>query len=381
MLKNVIFLVLLVQGVWSEGLVFVTYGAKPQSELIIRYLDRFNEGCIHLIDDKGVHITPSENISFGKKTILHQVLVSGLKPGQKIFFRVGSSLERYSASSLKQGDLSFCVAGDLYRKLKFYRLGLKAIASEDPDFVIFGGDLAYTTHGPLHLGWGELKQNRYQTFIKELNQELRKKDGSLIPFITVIGNHDYQKGVDDLAYTLFFPPFAKTYFHYDLGDKLDLITLDTGHRAPIKGLQLSFLDQTLKGSQKAFKLAAYHIGAYPSVYPYEHPSAKQVREAFCPVFDLYKLDLAFEHHSHAFKITHPLKNERIDPEGTIYCGDGCLGVKPRKVKNMSAFYMKESSSQRHYYKVVLQGETLSVHPKNLQSEPLCPPVCLEQRKI
>ena len=44
------------------------------------------------------------------------------------------------------------------------------------------------------------------------------------------------------------------------------------------------------------------------------------------MFDNYGIIAAFENHVHQYKRTFPLKNDSIDPKGTVYFGDGSLGV-------------------------------------------------------
>jgi acid phosphatase type 7 len=370
-MKNLLFLLALIVKAQAVDTIYATYGSKPQSEVIIRYIDDKKQGYLFLKKEGELQEVKGDSLPFGKSHYIHRWQMGSLSPGQKVTFFAGATKEEYSVSTLKEGDVEFVVAGDLYRSIKPFREGIMAMASEDPDFVIFGGDLAYTSHGPLHFPSGEFIIKRYKTFFQTLASNLKKKNGELIPIITAVGNHDYKKGSNEYVIDLFFPPYSKTYFHYDLGEALDVFILDTGHVAPMSGLQLGFLKQGLSSSKKAFKIAVYHIGAYPSVYSYESNSAKSVREAFCPIFDDYQVQLAFEHHSHAFKVTHPIKNNVINEEGTIYLGDGCVGVKPRNPKNKKAWYMQDAQAERHYFKVSLT-DTLKVEAKNLKSEPIHP---------
>jgi hypothetical protein len=375
-----VFLTLLVIHIQGNDTLFVTYGSKPCSEIIIRYIDKTQKGFIKKEKGGALEVLETENIPLVSKWVMHRLVIQGLAPGEEVQFYCPGDLTLYKARSLKEGDFSFCVAGDLYRELKPFRQGITSIGEESPDFVIFGGDLAYVVHGPLHIPTKDFSLKRYLTYLKVLHQYLKDSEGRLIPIITVMGNHDTLKDKEDLAFQLFFPPYAKSYFAYDLGSELDLVILDTGHMAPMTGLQSSFLKQTLKSSVKPYKIAAYHIGAYPSVYSYESPSAQRVRDAFCPLFDEYRVNLAFEHHSHAFKITHPLKHNQVVEEGTIYLGDGCLGVKPRKPKNKGAFYIEAAGAIRHYYLVKLTNKVISVFPKDLSKQMIHPVLEINAQK-
>lgn len=371
-MKQCLFFIILLVGLKAE-LVYVLYGERPQNEIIIRYIDDKKEGFVTLIGDQDSQVMITENHSVGKKKTLHTAFITGLNPSQRLQFKVSSSSETYSVSTLKEKDFTFCVCGDLYRDLKPFKEGIKSLALENPDFVVFGGDLAYSIHGPMHFPSKDFHIKRYLTFLGVIDETLKKSNGELIPLIVAIGNHDYKKGVDELGYTLFFPKGGKTYFKVDLGDLLDLWILDTGHVFPIEGEQTEFLKTSLEGSFKPFKLAAYHFGAYPSVYSYMSSSALHTRDAFCPLFDAYNLKAAFEHHSHAFKITYPLKNNKVDEQGTVYFGDGCFGVKPRGIKNKKAWYLKEAQAVRHYYHVII-SDHITVDAKNLESKRLGEPL-------
>jgi hypothetical protein len=55
-----------------------------------------------------------------------------------------------------------------------------------------------------------------------------------------------------------------------------------------------------------------------------------IREHWCPLFDEYGVQLAFEHHDHAYKRTYPIRKGTVDPRGVVYLGDGAWGVTVRK---------------------------------------------------
>jgi acid phosphatase type 7 len=381
MIRIIALILVMTFSLAGDVIVYVTYGLKAQHELMIRYIDTHKDGFVKLKQKANFTVLSTETIPLGMNYFLHYATISNLSSGQEVEFTCGTGLKLYKAKTLDNGPISFCVAGDLYREIKPFKQGIKALAKEEPDFVVFGGDIAYSSHGPSHIPDKNYPLKRYLTFFEVIQDFLKKTDGSLIPIVAVIGNHDYRKGKDEYAYKFFFPAHAKSYLSYDLGPELDLVVLDSGHMAPVAGLQQNFLRQALKQSAKTFKIAAYHIGAYPSVYDYNSPSSKNVRDHFCPIFDEYKVNLAFEHHSHAFKVTHPLKADQINEDGTIYLGDGCFGVKPREPKNKDAFYIEDAQPLRHYYKVEINEGILKVYPKNLSSELIHPEIKLESQKL
>ena len=67
--------------------------------------------------------------------------------------------------------------------------------------------------------------------------------------------------------------------------------------------------------------------------------------------DEYKIRVSFEHHDHTFKRTKPLRGNAVDPEGTVYLGDGCFGVPPREIDNADAWYLEKASGTGHFWVV------------------------------
>ncbi|MBS0603792.1 MAG: metallophosphoesterase family protein [Verrucomicrobia bacterium] len=277
--------------------------------------------------------------------LVHTVELDELVPNGEYQFRLGGRKGEYRFRTLPD-DLSrpvkFVIGGDAYFYLATMRKMNAQIASCDPDFVVVGGDIAYTNGRRAVFkgkGW-ELK--RWRTFLKEWKSQMVTSDGRLIPIMPVLGNHDIK------ATTL--KPMSHHFYFYDLfameekgmpyrvldaGNYLSLFLLDTGHSYNIGGQQTDWLKKTLSSRENvAYKMAAYHIAGYPSVYPFKGSGPKRIRAEWSPLFERYHLNVAFEHHNHAYKRTHPMKASKIDPDGVIYMGDGSWGVTPRKPKHL-----------------------------------------------
>jgi hypothetical protein len=292
-------------------------------------------------------------------------------PGKKGQFRF-----RTLPSSLTR-PIKFVVGGDAYFYLSTLRKMNQQIASHDPDFVVVGGDIAYT-HGSRHKpflmkrrGW-ELK--RWRTFFQEWKSQMITSDGRMIPIMPVLGNHDIKptalngKSKDFLFYELFaFPEKGVPYRVLDAGDYLSLFLLDSGHSYHIGGVQTQWLKKSLSNRERvAYKMAAYHIAGYPSVYPYQSSSAKEIRAQWSPLFERYRLNVAFEHHNHAYKRTHPMKEGRIDPDGVTYMGDGSWGVTPRKPKKL--WYLSTALQSNAVCLVTLAPEKGDIEAFDLKGE-------------
>lgn len=228
--------------------------------------------------------------------------------------------------------LVFAVGGDAYYYLDLMRKMALQIAARSPDFVVVGGDIAYTHGNKQLLKQRDWQEKRWITFFNTWSEIMKTSDGRLIPIVGVLGNHDVERiGLEEEEIIYKFLPQIKFFKVIDVGS-LSLFLLDTGHRYQVKAQQ-KWLEKELEKREKtAYKMAVYHVSGYPSVYSEEEKTSKRVREYWHPHFDRYHLQVAFENHNHAYKRTYPLKNGKYDPEGVIYMGDGSWGVWTRTPK-------------------------------------------------
>ncbi len=309
---------------------------------------------------------------------VHTVELDALEPDTEYLFclkgKEGEFRFRTLPTSLSR-PMKFVIGGDAYRYLSTFRKMNAQIASQDPDFVVVGGDIAYTngcTIGFLQgKGW---QMQRWRTFLKEWKSQMTTADGRMIPMMVVLGNHDIRgsalkpKSVDILFYELFaLQEKGVSYRAFNVGDYLSLFLLDTGHSYQIEGQQTQWLEKALSRRENAsYKMAVYHIAAYPSVYPYEGETPTTIRSAWSPLFERYHLQVAFEHHNHAYKRTYPLKAEKIDPDGVIYMGDGSWGVTPRNPKKL--WYLHKTAKTNAVCLVTLHSDRSTVDALNIKGE-------------
>lgn len=249
-----------------------------------------------------------------------------------------------SEPAFKKDSLRFIVAGDCYgSSYATFESACHRMALEKADFIILGGDLAYTAGLVKPVIYFMPAFIRWNLFFKALPPG--------VPLLIAPGNHDV-KGKRGSFYT-YFPQLKPTYQHLTWPSLLDLLLLDTNHGYPMKGEQTTFVENHLKSSQSPWKLAVYHVPAYPARHPAD-PISEEVRALFVPLFDTYHLDVAFENHAHCYKKTYPLKGGMINPHGTYYLGDGCLGVIPHKAKPLA--YIEESGAFNFFYVVTLDAK-------------------------
>lgn len=269
------------------------------------------------------------------RVCVHTVELIDLAPGAEYEFCIQGEPFRFrTLPETLSRPVRFIIGGDALFDRKIFQKMNVQIAAQNPDFIVVGGDIAYTCGVP---GWIQNLQSatrRWHIFFTEWKNRMVTTDGRLIPIVPVVGNHDVRLTArGSYFYTLFSLPEAIAFRVLDSGDYLSLFLLDTGHSCTVQGMQADWLKKQLSQREdRPYKMAAYHVSAYPSVYPFEARTSQAVRAMWSPLFERYHVPLVFEHHNHAYKRTFPLKGGRIDPEGVVYMGDGSWGVHARVAK-------------------------------------------------
>ncbi len=284
--------------------------------------------------------------------------LTGLAPDTDYRFRVGldSAEQRFRTMPAKATNTIHFVSGGDSGVNKHAVANNHIAASQSPQFVVVGGDLAYEN--------GRDAATFYQ-YIKNYARDLKDDKGRLIPMLALIGNHEVNGGYGKTRkeapffYSLFDGLFDHAgYAKLDFGDYLSLVFLDTGHTTPIKGAQTDWLAGTLKEREEIPTLFVFnHVPAYPSFRPFAFDGAEDAgvgadqRKNWCPLFERYNVDAVFEHHDHTFKRTRPMLDGRVNERGIVYLGDGSWG-KLRRPK---------TPQQRPYLAVSEESYHLSVH--------------------
>lgn len=290
--------------------------------------------------------------------LLHRVEIKDLKPATEYAFQISHQGLIYKFKTLPKTldvPLRFVVGGDVYHDTFEVLLETnKQAAKTNPAFALQGGDLAYAA----------LKSETWVTWLAAWKQTMVTTDGCLIPMVAAIGNHDTEGQYGQkpesaqIYYNLFRPTGSTAYYTFDVGDYLALTVLDTGHTAGIYGKQSKWLKRALSmRANYKHKFALYHVPAYPSVSKFNSKRSKSIRKYWVPLFEIYGLNAAFEHHDHCYKRTVPIKKGEENSSGTVYLGDGAWGVKnPRTpVIGPDHWYLAKAVSVRHFTLVTLEN--------------------------
>ncbi len=254
-------------------------------------------------------------------------------------------------------------------------------ASRDPDFALWGGDLAYCDGAQARLG-------RWYDFFDSVKKSMITPEGRVIPVLAAVGNHEVQGGyykkspdpresedarrlrVSPYYMTFFAMPGQPGYNVLDFGDYLSVILLDSGHLNPVGGAQAAWLNETLAARTRVpHVFPSYHVPGFSTFRPLTDRGATAIREAWVPLFEKYRLSVVFENHDHNYKRTVPIRNMQRDAAGVTYLGDGAwgafnIGVKDREEK----WYLEKTDSLNHFILVTLKGAEEEFEAINLLGE-------------
>ena len=361
--------------------VYLTWQRNPETTMTIHWITRANRKAntveYRQASDNQWSAANGSSIHMPEQSpyLVHTVELINLKPDCDYVFRPGKDAVEYkfrTLPALLEKPLRFIVGGDMYHdSLKILHETNIQAARTDPQFALVGGDIAYAVSGFSFLpSWIQLRMDhwhsgqteRWLEWLVAWKRDMVTSDGRLIPILPAIGNHDTNgrfgqtPAESPYFYSLFAMPGSQGYNVLDIGNYMSLLILDSGHTHPIGGEQEKWLADALHDRVHVpNKFALYHVPAYPSVRSMDNEYSSQVRQHWVPLFEKYGLTAAFEHHDHAYKRTHPILQNHVDPSGVLYLGDGAWGMKkPRQPKN-ERWYLAKTASARHFILVTLDS--------------------------
>lgn len=369
-LKSFIFLLILTcSSLFAEPeAIYLTWRNSPQTTMIVQWITlesqsqnakstnlkykAFNETVWKSAQGNANPVKGFENY------LIHRIEVTNLRANTIYSFKPNGSTLEYKfktlPAQLDSSFLRFICAGDVYSssllevgdKFELANRMHKTAASQNPSFVFLGGDLAYSgDYLPLWIEWLQIWQKNMVT-----------SEGVMIPMLTAVGNHDFAEDVSERSfpsttYAQLFPTASgKSYYSVDINPSISFFSLDSNIVSNVTGTQSTWLESSLKSRKNVpYKFAIYHVPAYPSYRDEENRDSTVVRDNFCPLFDKYGVTVAFENHDHTYKRTKLILDDKEDPSGVLYVGDGAMGVNPDRnpMDDGIPWYLLKWAQKRH----------------------------------
>lgn len=349
--------------------VYLTWQSQPETTMMIQWIsetDNENDTIWYqAIEEQEWHQAVGFHWFFPdshSQYFIHRIELTRLQPNTSYRFKLACSNQTYLFRTMpltNDQPIRFVIGGDMYHDaIDFLKNTNKQAAKTNPHFAILGGDIAYSV-GRLR---SSAKVSKWIEWIQAWSADMVTPAGYSIPVVAAVGNHDVvgqfkQTPKQAKIFLDLFPRTTQlTYTTLDFGSYLSLFMLDSGHASSIHGQQLHWLETALKARKlNPHRFAIYHVPAYPSIRSYHNKYSKAIRRYWVPLFEETGIQLAFEHHDHAYKRTYPLLQNKVNSKGIIYLGDGAWGVEhPRRRRfNRKSFYIAKQEAVRHFMLVTL----------------------------
>eukprot|EP01129_Flabellula_baltica_P011039 TRINITY_DN4752_c0_g1_i1.p1 TRINITY_DN4752_c0_g1~~TRINITY_DN4752_c0_g1_i1.p1 ORF type:complete len:486 (+),score=75.70 TRINITY_DN4752_c0_g1_i1:244-1701(+) len=153
------------------------------------------------------------------------------------------------------------------------------------------------------------------------------------PWMVAVGNHENEEvfGFEHYDKRFSMPGGNNFWYSFDYGYG-HWIMVSTEHSLAPGSEQMEWLINDLSRANRARNMYPWiiitgHRALYGSNTRWFHKEkAQKLKKRLIPIIDKYDVDLAIFGHCHAYERTHPLKNGKIDPNGTIYLLAGVAGA-------------------------------------------------------
>ena len=368
------------------------HGLRTPEELFVYYDSKPHYSKIHQYCNKsGGHGETFRCLKDNRR--LYHIELTNLKPGITYYFTVGDHFRSYgnelSFRTIPDDDspMLFVEGGDWENSLSAEALAKKA-ASLNPYAAWLGGDYPSHVNGPADF-------DKWDYWLDVYERNMITPEKNLIPMVMAIGNHEVIGGFDRSRKQapFFFHYFKqgggdKSYFSLPFGERIRLFVLDSGHTCSHSGEQKEWLENSLiEAANVPITVALYHVPLFPSVrfadqglaYRFMRNlimfctgrnnvpqlfsrSSYEGRKNWLPLFDIYGLTVAFEHHDQTLKRTKRLRNNSFDPSGTLYLGDGGWGSEKQypPIQNYFHSYFAQVLGKEYFFWVVqFEGDKIT----------------------
>ncbi len=232
-------------------------------------------------------------ISDTSQVMIHSLKLTGLDSSTTYHYQVKSGEttsedNTFQTAVTPDEDFVFVAYGDTRTNPDDHLSVVNSIIAVNPKLVLNIGDLV--EDGPLQYQW-----DIYFDTIKDLAKNT--------PIYSATGNHE---GESPLYYNQLFLPYnnpdsTEKYYSFDYGNS-HFIALNTNISYLEGSAQYTWLESDLEAASSAdYIFVFFHHPPYCSSP--DHGSDLAVRNAFCPLFETYGVDIVFTGHVHLYERT------------------------------------------------------------------------------
>jgi hypothetical protein len=246
------------------------------------------------------------------------------------------------------GTIRFIAFGDSGVGSAAQRQLSTRMGADSFDVALHTGDVAYGDAS----GIGGPGQSQYSDWVFDVYGSWLRSH----PFFPSIGNHDNEVDNAQAYRDVFvlpengasasYPDHAERYYSFDYGPvhfvvlDTELALLDPARRQ----VQLAWLDADLAATSQPWRIVYFHRPPYSAGG--EHGSALDVRDAFVPIFENRRVQLAISGHEHDYERTIPMRSYTTQGGAVTYIvtGGGGAPLYPAGTASWTA----ASASVYHY---------------------------------
>ena len=307
----------------------------------------------------------------GEKVTHYEATFTGLEASKRYGYRVGdgavwSEWFLIHTAGANSDPFNFIYLGDAQVDVKslWSRTAREAFKSApDASLVLYAGDLINNGYDD-HL-WGELCSGL--GFI-----------GSMVSNLPAVGNHDMNVPDGSPTLPVAAHPLWKAHFALPQNGPADapmledeacwvdyqgvrFITLEANAYSPeeydpstrkiVQEKQIAWLEGVLRNNPNRWTIMLHHEPMYGVG---RNPDNPQIRDAFLPLYDKYKVDLVLQGHDHVYARSHKLnagKPVADNAAGTVYVVS-VSGPKMYAFNPMYADLMAKTLTDTQLYQIV-----------------------------
>ncbi len=261
----------------------------------------------------------------------HHVMLTDLLPKTEYLYQIvpGGDIEQFTSFPTYAETLSFTAFGDTRSDSNAHQSVINRMAAFDFSLIIHSGDLV--SNGNSTSDW--------RTFFNIEDTVLQNYH-----FVPSIGNHESPFWPYD---TLFALPDSEDYYTVDFGNS-HFVQLNT--EMDLYGAQRDWLISDLSTASTDTSIDWIFVTLHRPPYSSgNHGSQMDVRNAWCPLFETYGVDIVFAGHDHSYERTVPIN-------GVIYIVTGGGGAPLYDVDSSS--WTACSEKTYHFCLIDITGKKL-----------------------
>ncbi|MEZ4702209.1 MAG: PA14 domain-containing protein [Rhodothermales bacterium] len=288
---------------------------------------------------------------------MHEVVLEGLKPETKYFWRVVSQMgdgrelasepSTFRTAVNDSSAYAFVLFGDTQDNPEVWGRIAQLGWQERPNFGLIAGDLVQRG--------GDI-QNWLEEFFAPANTLMRR-----VPLYPAIGNHE-----DDHPnyYKYIYAPPPEYYYTFRYGNA-QFFMVDTNRDVSEGSEQYEWLERELAMSDAMWKIVVHHHPPYSSEEN-DHGDTATGSSTYgtharnlVPLYELYGVDFCLFGHVHMYERTWPILDGRVNQKnGVIYINSGGGGGGLEDFAPTRSWFSAKVKSVHHFGYFVVHDKTI-----------------------